>query len=110
MVDKNIIVNNSILKGDSYFVVADAKPQRVDEASSDDQHELFQQPSLRIDCNAPEKTVLSKLSDNVQENVSENIPDLKTSFLSLKSFVMDELYSINVNLDHFRTKQCDQTK
>ena len=65
MVDKNITVNNSTLKGDSYFVVADAKPQRGDEVSNGDQHELFQQTLLRIDCNRPEKTVLSKLSDNV---------------------------------------------
>ena len=77
MVDKNIIVNNSTLNGDSYFVVADAKPQRGDEVSNDDQHELFQQMPLRIDCNVPEKTALPKLLDNVQENVSENISDLK---------------------------------
>ena len=76
MVDKNIIVNNPTLKGDSYFVVADAKIQRGDEVSNENQ-ELFQQTPLRIDCNTPEKAVLSKSSDNVQENVSENISDLK---------------------------------
>ena len=77
MVDKNIIVNNPTLNGDSYFVVADAKIQRGDEVSNDNQHELFQQTPLRIDCNTPEKAVLSKSSDNVQENASENISDLK---------------------------------
>ena len=77
MVDKNIIVNNPTLKGDSYIVVADAKIQRGDEVSNDHQHELFQQTPLRIDCNTPEKAVLSKSSDNVQENVSETISDLK---------------------------------
>ena len=78
MVDKNIIVNNLTLKGVSYFLVVDAKTQRGDEVSNDNQRELFQQTSLRIDCNTPEKAVLSKSSDNVQENVSENISDLKT--------------------------------
>ena len=78
MVDKNIIVNNLTLKGVSYFVVVDAKTQRGDEVSNDNQRELFQQTSLCIDCNTPEKAVLSKSSDNVQENVSENISDLKT--------------------------------
>ena len=78
MVDKNITVNNLTLKGDSYFVVVDAKTQRGDEVSNDNQRELFQQTPLRIDCNTPEKAVLSKSSDNVQENVSENISDLKT--------------------------------
>ena len=77
MVDKNIIVNNPTLKGDSYFVVADAKFQQGDEVSNDNQHELFQQTPLRVDCNTPEKAVLSKSSDNVQENVSENISDIK---------------------------------
>ena len=76
MVDKNIIVNNPTLKGDSYFVVADAKIQRGDEVSNENQ-ELFQQTPLRIDYNTPGKAVLSKSSDNVQENVSENISDLK---------------------------------
>ena len=74
MVDKNITVNIPTLKGDSYFVVADAKIQRGDEVSNDNHHKLFQ---LRIDCNTPEKAVLSKSSDNVQENVSENMSDLK---------------------------------
>ena len=83
MVDKNIIVNNLTLKGDSYFVIVDAKTQRGDEVSNDNQRELFQQTSLRNDCNTPEKAILSKSSDNVQENVSENTSDLKTSFLSL---------------------------
>ena len=78
MVDKNIIVNNLTLKGVSYFVALDAKTQQGDEVSNDNQRELFQQTSLRIDCNTPEKAVLSKSSDNVQENVSENISDLKT--------------------------------
>ena len=78
MVDKNITVNNLTLKGDSYFVVVDAKTQRGDEVSNGNQRELFQQTPLRIDCNTPEKAVLSKSSDNVQENVSENISDLKT--------------------------------
>ena len=78
MVDKNIIVNNLTLKGVSYFLVVDAKTQRGDEVSNDNQRELFHQTSLRIDCNTPEKAVLSKSSDNVQENVSENISDLKT--------------------------------
>ena len=78
MVDKNITVNNLTLKGDSYFVVVDAKTQRGDEVSNGNQRELFQQTPLRIDCNTPEKAVLSKSSDNLQENVSENISDLKT--------------------------------
>ena len=59
MVDKNIIVNNPPLKGDSYFVVADAKFQQGDEVSNDNQHDLFQQTPLRVDCNTPEKAVLS---------------------------------------------------
>ena len=59
MVDKNIIVNNPTLKGDSYFIVADSKTQRGDEVSNDDQHEFFQQTPPRIDCNTPEKAVVS---------------------------------------------------
>ena len=78
LADKNIIVNNLTLKGDSYFLVVDAKTQRGDEVSNDNQREFFQQTSLRIDCNTPEKAVLSKSSGSVQENVSENISDLKT--------------------------------
>ena len=66
LADKNIIVNNLTLKGDSYFLV-----------SNGNQCEFFQQTSLRIDCNTPEKAVLSKSSGSVQENVSENISDLK---------------------------------
>ena len=36
--------------------------------------------------------------------------DLKAEFLVFKYFVMNELYSINVNLDRVRTEQCYQTK
>ena len=68
MIDKNIIVNNPTLKGDSYFIVADSKTQPGDEVSNDNQHELFQQTPPRIDCNTPEKAVVSNSSDNVQEN------------------------------------------
>ena len=42
MIDKNIIVNNPTLKGDSYFIVADSKTQPEDEVSNNNQHELFQ--------------------------------------------------------------------
>ena len=41
MVDKNVIVNNSTLKGDSYFIIADSKAQLRDEVSNDAQDELF---------------------------------------------------------------------
>ena len=33
--NKNIIVNNSTLKGDSYFIVEDSKTQPVDEVGND---------------------------------------------------------------------------
>ena len=33
--NKNIIVNNSTLKGDSYFIVANSKTQEVDQVSND---------------------------------------------------------------------------
>ena len=110
MLDKNIIVNSPTLKDDLDFIVADSKTQKGEEVSNDDQHKLFQQTPLRINCNTPKKAVLSDLSDNIQEGVSENITDLKAECLALKSFVMDELYSINVNLDHSQTEQCDYTK
>ena len=42
MIDKNIVVNNPTLKGDSYFIVADSKTQPEDEVSNNNQHELFQ--------------------------------------------------------------------
>ena len=45
MVDKNIFVNNPTLKG-----VADSKTQQRDDVNNDDQHELFQQVLLHIDC------------------------------------------------------------
>ena len=73
MVDKNIIVNNPTLKADSYFVVADSKTQEGDKVSNDDQHELFQQSPLCIDCNTPENVALSDSSDNIQEKISSNI-------------------------------------
>ena len=85
MVDKNIIVNNPTLKGDSYFILADSKTQKEDEISNHDHHELFQQTRLYIDCNTPEKAVLSNSSDIFEENLSKNITDLKTEFLALKS-------------------------
>ena len=110
MLDKNIVVNSPTLKGDLDFIVADSKTQKGEEVSNDDQHKLFQQTPLRINCNTPKKAVLSDSSDNIQEGVSENITDLKAEFLALKSFVMDELYSINVNIDHSQTEQCDYTK
>ena len=110
MLDKNIIVNSPTLKDDLDFIVADSKTQKGEEVSNDDQHKLFQQTPLRINCNTPKKAVLSDLSDNIQEGVSENITDLKAEFLALKSFVMDELYSINVNLDHSQTEQFDHAK
>lgn len=53
---------------------------------------------------------MSDSSDNIQEVLSENMTDLKAEFLALKSFVMDELYTINVNLDHSQTEQCDHTE
>ena len=59
IVDKNIIVSNPTPKGDSYFIVADSKTQQGDEVSNGDQHGLFQQTPLHIDCNTPEKAVLS---------------------------------------------------
>ena len=104
-----IIVNNPTLKGDSYFTVVDSKTQWGDEVSNDDQHEIFRQ-TPRIDSNTSGKVVISNSSDNVQENRSENISDLIAGFLALKSFVMDELCSINVNLGRAWTEQCDQTK
>ena len=110
MVDKNIIVNNPTLKSDSYFVIADSKTQRGNEVSNDDQHELFHQTPSRIDCKTPDKAAVSNSTDHAQENLSENISDLTAEFLAFKSFVMDELYSINVNLDRARAEQCDQTK
>ena len=76
MVDKNIIVNNPTLKADSYFVAADSKTQEGDKVSNDDQHELFQQTPLCINCNTPENVALSDSSDNIQENypaISSNI-------------------------------------
>ena len=76
MVDKNIIVNNPTLKADSYFVVADSKTQEGDKVNNEDQHELFQQTPLCIDCNTPEKVALLDSSDNIQENypaISSNI-------------------------------------
>ena len=110
MVVKNIIVNNPTLKDNSYFIVADSKTQQGDEISNDNQHKLFQQTTLRFDGNIPEKAVSSNSLDNIQESLSKNTTDLKAEFLVLKSFVMDELYSINVNLDRVQTKQCDQTR
>ena len=42
MVHKNRIINNPTFKGNSYFIVAESKTQRVDKVSCDNQHELFQ--------------------------------------------------------------------
>ena len=99
MVDKNIIVNNPTLKGDSYFIVADSKTQQKDELSNGNQHELFQQTLLHTYCNIPEKAVLLNSSGNIKESLSESTTDLKAEFLASKFFVMNELFSINVNLD-----------
>ena len=105
MVDKNIIVNNPTLKDDSYFIIVDSKNQQGDEVSNNGQHELFQQTRFGIDCNTPEKAVLSNSSGNIQESVSENL-----THLVLKFSVIDEFYMINVNLNRIRAEQCDQTK
>ena len=86
MIDKNIIVSNPTLKSDSYFIVADSKTQQGNEVSNDDQQELFQQTLPRIDCNTPEKTVVSNSSDNVQENLSKSISYLKAEFLRVEVF------------------------
>ena len=104
MVDKNIIVNNPLLKGDSYFTVADSKNQQKDEVNNDDQHELFQQAPPHGYCNTPEKAVLLNSLDNIQESLRKSVTDLMAEFLKLKSFMMDELYSLNVRLDRV---QCD---
>ena len=86
MIVKNIIVSNPTLKSDSYFIVADSKTQQGNEVSNDDQQELFQQTPPRIDCNTPEKTVVSNSSDNVQENLSKSISYLKAEFLRVEVF------------------------
>ena len=66
MVDKNIIVNNLTLKGNSYFIVADRKTQQRDGTSNGDQNELFQETPLHIVCNTPKKSVcLSNSLDNI---------------------------------------------
>ena len=44
----------------------------------------------------------------VDNNVS--LTDFIAEFLTLKSFVMDELYSINVSFDRIQTEHCDQGK
>ena len=44
----------------------------------------------------------------VDNNVS--ITDYIEEFLALKSFVMDELYSINVSFDRIQTEHSDQRK
>ena len=110
MVDKNIIVNNPTLKDDSYFIIVDSKNQQGDEVSNNDQHELFQQTRFGIDCNTPEKAVLSNSSGSIQESVSENLTHFKIENLVLKFSVIDEFYMINVNLNRIRAEHCDQTK
>lgn len=55
-----------------------------------------------------ELNVLLSSSDNTHECLSKRISDLKAEFSALKSFVIDEFYRINVNLDQVWTEQRDQ--
>ena len=82
MGDKKSIVNNPILKGNSYFIAADSKTQQGDEVSNDNQDELFQQtPQIHIDCNTPNNLIRKSSNQKLYQYWENESRTLSFSFL-----------------------------
>ena len=66
---------------------------------------------MYIDHNAPSKKITKPISTQTSyDNFYEVLDSMKAEFIVLKSFVINELYAINLNIDRVRTEQCDQTE
>ena len=66
---------------------------------------------MYIDHNAPSKKIIKPISAQTShDNFYEVLDSMKAEFMVLKSFVINELYAINLNIDRVLTEQCDQTE
>ena len=89
MVDKNIIVNNPTLKGDSYFIVEDSKTQQRDEdededddviAYIDNQLELYQPTPFQIDCHCVKSVRFWSFSSPLFSRIRTDCGEIRTLF------------------------------
>ena len=120
LVDNNNIVNKPTKRGlPSYYIVNEMFEDSSDKESEVDSinenpiifDHLF---TLKLKDTESDLTPKKRLNEEIHEN--ETIENLQNSVLNmhaeiiaLKSFVKEELYSLNKNVDRVRTEQCNQT-
>ena len=94
-------MNKPTLKGD---FSNDSLPDDKNAENSD------QTPMYR-DHNAPSKKFTKPISaQNSYDSFYELLDSKEAQLMVLKSFIIDGLYAINLNIDRVRKVQCDQTK
>ena len=120
LLDNSKIFNKPTKKGLPSYYISNEEPEdtpdKESEADSINETPIISDHLFTPKSKDINKDLIPKESSNEKIHENETIETLKNSILNmnaelmaLKSFVMDELYGLNKNIDRVRIEQCDQT-
>ena len=120
LLDNSKIFNKPTKKGLPSYYISNEEPEDTSdkESEADSINEtpiifdhLFTPKSKDINKDlTPKESSNEKIHKNgTTETLKNSILNMNAELMALKSFVMDELYGLNKNIDRVRIEQCDQT-